>query len=456
MLILDGRRHRRAIKPVQVICLSFLTLILVGTFLLTLPISAMDGNFTRPLDAAFTATSATCVTGLVVFDTYVHWSLFGRTVILLLIQLGGLGVISFTTFFAISFKRRLGLRDMRLAGEQLSTGNLSDIHTLFGRIIKVTFFCEGIGMLLLMLSFVPKFGAKGIWYSTFTAVSAYCNAGFDVFGFIEPYGSLSMFTGDWIAMLVVPALIISGGLGFFVFHDVLTTRRMKETHRKLSLHTKVVFATTAALILIGFFGVLLLEWHNNFSGMAFETKVRAAFFSSATPRTAGFSVMDYGSARHLTLLLTICLMFIGASPGSTGGGIKTTTAIVLVMTVYSVIRGRSDTVIFRRRVDKTIVYKALSIVILSVLLLGVSVVFLDLCEPQQSSLKLAFEAVSAFSTTGLSAIGSQNLGSISRMILILLMYIGRVGPVSFLLMLNVHGGNKEKDIAIPEGKIFVG
>lgn len=454
MIRLGVRTHRRMIKPIQIICLSFLFLILAGTALLVLPISSSQGTFTNPLDSLFTATSATCVTGLVVFDTYTQWSPFGRIVILLLIQTGGLGIISLTTFFTISFKRRLGLRDMRLADEQLSTGSLGDIHTLFGRIVKVTFVIEGTGILLLMCTFVPKFGVHGIWYATFTAISAYCNAGFDVFGFIKPYGNMSLFVNDWIVMLVVPALIICGGFGFFVFHDVLTSRKLKEHH--WTLHTKTVFATTATLILIGFTGILILEWHNNLLHMPLLEKMRISFFSSVTPRTAGFSAMDYGSARQLTLLLTICLMFIGASPGSTGGGIKTTTAVVLITTVYSVIRGRSDTVIFQRRVDKSVVYKALSIVLMAVLLLSVAVVILDVCEPKQSIIKLAFEAVSAFSTTGLSAIGSQNLGSISKSVLIMLMYIGRVGPMSFVLMLGVHGDQRKKDIAIPEGKMFVG
>ncbi len=454
MIQFEKKNRRHSIKPVQFVCLSFFLLIMAGTLLLMLPIASKTGDVTNPLDALFTATSATCVTGLTVMDIYSHWTVFGQTVIILLIQLGGLGLLTFTTFFALFFRRKVGLKNLRVAGEQMSIG-IEDVNHVLSRIITITFVTEGIGAFLLMLSFIPKFGAGGIWMAVFTAVSAYCNAGFDVFGFISPFCNLIPFAGDWIVMLVVPTLIICGGLGFFVFNDIITSRRRGKVVHHLSLHSKTVLIMTGILLAIAIIIYMLLEYHGSMGDLSFADKVGVSFFSAATPRTAGFSMVDYSQTHELTRLLTIVLMFIGASPTSTGGGIKTSTAMVLIMTVYSVLRGKSDTIIFGKRVDKTVVYKAFAITMCSLFLVMVSVIIMSLCEPDYSFLNLLFECTSAFSTTGLSAVGTQNLGNISRIILILLMYIGRVGPLSFILTLNLHG-QKDKSVTIPEGKILVG
>ena len=247
----EHRRARHATAPVRVICFSFLAIIIGGALLLTLPISSKTGEFTPLLHALFTATSATCVTGLIIYDTFTHWTVFGQSVILMLIQLGGLGLVSFTTFFTMRVRGKLGLRDLRLAGEHMNFGNVVGIQQMLRLIIKVTFISEAVGALILSTRFIPMFGARGIFISVFTAVSAYCNAGFDILGFISPYTSMTTFTGDWVIMLTVCGLIICGGLGFIVFNDVLTSRKRWKRVHSLMLHSKIVLITTAGLIVGG-------------------------------------------------------------------------------------------------------------------------------------------------------------------------------------------------------------
>ena len=452
----EHRRARPATAPGRGIWFSFLALIIGGALLLTLPISSKTGEFTPLLHALFTATSATCVTGLIIYDTFTHWTVFGQSVILMLIQLGGLGLVSFTTFFTMRVRGKLGLRDLRLAGEHMNFGNVVGIQQMLRLIIKVTFISEAVGALILSTRFIPMFGARGIFISVFTAVSAYCNAGFDILGFISPYTSMTTFTGDWVIMLTVCGLIICGGLGFIVFNDVLTSRKRWKRVHSLMLHSKIVLITTAGLIVGGTIIIFLLEHDHTLNGQPFDKQLLASLFSSVTPRTAGFNVIDYAQSTDLTRLFTILLMFIGASPGSTGGGVKTSTVMVLIMTVYSVVKGYDDTIIFQRRVDKSTVYKSIALVSASFLLLVVAIVMLAIFEPDLPLLNLAFEAVSAFSTTGVSAIGSGDLTAASQALLILLMYIGRVGPISFILTMTVRYGIRGRDTTRPEGKIMVG
>lgn len=458
MLELQKKKHRHTIAPVRIICGSFLAIILVGALLLMLPISSKAGIVTSPLDCLFTATSATCVTGLVVYDTFLHWTAFGQSVIICLIQLGGLGVLSFTTFFTLSFRRKLGLRDMRLAGEQINFGSMVGIQPMLYTILKVTFLCEGVGAFLLCLRFVPMFGAWGIYAAVFVAVSAYCNAGFDVFGgYGGEFANLSVFSGDWLVLGVLGILIILGGLGFIVFSDVLAYRRQGEKRHRLTLHSKAVLITTAALVVGGTILILLLEHGRTLQGKPFGDQVIDSFFSSVTARTAGFNVLNYADTHALTRTLTCILMFIGASPGSTGGGVKTSTIFVLIATVYSVLRGYDDTTIMRKRVERSTVYKAIALVFFSILLVMVAGVILVICDGDRySELNLLFEVISAFSTTGLSAIGSGNLSDISKAVLILLMYIGRVGPISFILTLSRQNKERDNSMTLPEGKIMVG
>lgn len=456
MIQLTRKKRKLTLNPMQMICVTFFLLIFIGAVLLFLPFSSADGTFSSFFDCLFTSTSASCVTGLVVCDTYSHWSIIGRTVIILLIQMGGLGVVTFTTVFIMSLRGKLGLRDMRLANEQISGSDFTNVQGLFGNIIKVTLAFELTGALLLCIPFCTRFGFNGIFISLFTSISAYCNAGFDVVGFIYPYCSLAPFNNDPIVIIVVSMLIICGGMGFIVMYDILKFVQGKKLRlRNLALHTKLVLTTTLFILVVSTVLIIIFEYSNAFAGMPFLQKAGNALFSTATARTAGYSMLDYSKVRSLTLILTTFVMFVGASPGSTGGGVKTTTIVILIMTMVCVLKRRQDTIIFNRRVSKQTVYKALTLVMIVFFLLLGSTLIVWNCEPGKPLLQLIFEVVSAFSTTGLSAVGTQNLTRISQTVLIILMYLGRVGPATFLLMFGLKS-EPENKLAIPEGKVYVG
>ena len=438
--------------PTRTITLSFAAVILVGTLLLMLPVSSRTGAFTPFLDCLFTATSSTCVTGLVVHDTYAYWSAFGQCVILALIQIGGLGLVTLTTFFNIAIGRKLGLRGMHLAQESVaSTG--PDINQLMKVVMITALTVETAGALLLATVFVPEFGAEGIFISVFTSVSAFCNAGFDIFGRAEPYVSLTGYVGNPIVVGTVGLLIIVGGIGFIVIHDLLQYRRTK----KLLLHTRIVIVSTVSLILVGMAFTAVCEWNNPFTlgGLSGTgERLGAAWFHSVSCRTAGFNVFPLEPMHDITKILSSLLMFVGAAPGSTGGGIKCTTFAVIFMTVYSVVRGDEDTVIFRRKVEKSAVYKSLAVMILGILAVTITAACI-VATMSGTGVDALFESVSAFATVGLSAGISAVASTLSRILLIFEMYIGRLGPVTFFLALAMRPTANRKEI-LPVGKIQIG
>lgn len=447
------------ISPVRIIVSSFVIIIVIGGVLLTLPVSARNGQTTPFINALFTSTSATCVTGLAVYDSWTHWSAFGQVIILGLIQLGGLGLVAFTTGFTLFMHHKLGLRDMQLASEYTS-GNLMDIPRLMRTILIWTFACEAAGALLLMLRFVPKFGLYGIWVSVFLSVSSYCNAGFDILGFETPDVSLQNYVNDPLVCLPICALIIIGGIGFIVISDIhawgMKKYSKEEKHPHLTLHTRIVLITTATLLVIGTALVFVFEYNNTLADMTIFQKIHASFFQSTTARTAGFASVNQGDLLDITKIVTIFLMFIGASPSSTGGGIKTTTFVVLIGTVLSVLRGQDETILQRRRVDKSVVYRSLAILFLSTLVVLTTTSVLLLMENDtKSAISLLFETVSAFATVGLSTGITPLLSSISKAALIITMFIGRVGPISLVLALTMSRSRRAVMIR-PEGRVIVG
>lgn len=447
----DGRKKKPFLsQPLRVICLSFALVILVGTILLCLPISSKSREFTPLINSLFTATSATCVTGLITYDTFTYWSRFGQIVIILLIQVGGLGLVTFSTFFTVIAGKKLGLREMQLAQESINFGSMANINKMLLGIVGTVLACEGIGALLMATVFVPKYGLEGLYISCFLAVSAFCNAGFDVLGREGAYVSLCNYNGVPIVMYTIMALIVVGGLGFVVWKDLAAYRSSK----KLSLQTRVVLAMTALLIVSGAVFFWAYEWNNTMSGLSFDEKITAGFFQSVTCRTAGFNSIDIATMNPISKGISIVLMFIGAAPGSTGGGVKITTFSVLIMTVASVLRGRDEVVIWSRRVDKSVVYKAVTIVVCAAALVLTASFVISVLMPQSAFLDIIFECTSAFATVGLSSGVTGEADAISKLVLTLLMYLGRVGPVSFALSL-VAGGNSRKEI-MPEGKIVVG
>ncbi len=446
----DKKKKAAAAQPTRVICFSFALVILVGTVLLCLPFSSADGQFTPILNSLFTATSATCVTGLVAYDTFTHWSRFGQGIILLLIQVGGLGLVTFSTFFSVVVGRKLGLREMQLAQESINFGSVANINRLLRNVVGAVLAVEGVGALLMMLTFVPEYGAEGVFISCFLAVSAFCNAGFDILGFQGEYSSLSNYNGVPVVMGTIMLLIVLGGLGFAVWQDLAVYHSSK----KLTLQTRVVLAMTAALILLGAVVYWLYEWNGTMAHLTFWEKITAGLFQSVTTRTAGFNSIDYAAMNPITKGISIPFMFIGAAPGSTGGGVKITSFAVLIMTVASVLRGREEVVLWNRRVDKSVVYKAVTIVTLGVGLIVAASFTLSALMPACSFLDIIFECTSAFATVGLSVGVTGQAGLLPKLILILLMFLGRVGPISFALSLTTTPGSRKE--IIPEGKIVVG
>ncbi len=447
---------QRVIKPERVLALGFLVTILVGGLLLSLPASAASGRSVGLFDAMFTATSAVCVTGLVVLDTAAAFSTFGKVVIILLIQIGGLGFMIFATLVMVALGRRISLRNRVLIRESMNATTLSGLVRLSRWFALLALIIELCGALLLSIRFVPMYGpGKGALYSLFHAVSAFCNAGFDLFG---GFKSLLDFQHDPLVLLTLSALIILGGLGFAVLSECLRSRR---DFQRMTLHTKIVLLVSGALLLFGTLATLALEWDNpgTLGGMGFGDKLLNAFFQSATLRTAGFASVDQGKLSDSSKLISVFLMFIGASPASTGGGVKTTTISVMLLLVVSVIRGRESVGIFGRELPRDTIRRALAILFISVATVLVATCALSILERRAGvpMLDLMYEAASAFGTTGLSSVGTPSLRHASRLLLMPLMYFGRVGPLTMAFALASRmDANPRNRMHYPEEKIMIG
>lgn len=436
--------------PPKILVAGFALIILLGAFLLTLPAATRDGEGLSWLNALFTSTSATCVTGLVVVDTGTTFTMFGQLVILGLIQVGGLGFMTFATFFAILLGKRISLKERLLIQESLNNLSIEGIVRLAKRILIFTLIFEFVGGLLLAIRFsfdMPL--SKAIYYGFFHAISNYNNAGFDLMG---EFKSLSEYVADPLVVLVVCSLITLGGIGFIVMNEVYEYHR---THR-LSLHTKVVLITSLLLTVLGTIVIFLLEFNNSktLQPLSWSGKFLGALFHSVTPRTAGANTLNLPDLTQTTLFFTIFLMFIGASPGSTGGGIKTTTFATLLGVVWSQIRGKEDVVFFRRRVVYEVIYKALTVTIAGLFIVITVTMILTITEPGKELLLILFEATSAFGTVGLSMGLTPELSPIGRVIIILTMFAGRVGPltIAFAITLRRH----PDPFRYPKGKIMIG
>lgn len=443
-------------NPARVIVSSFALLILFGAFALMLPICSKSGLATDFITALFTATSATCVTGLIVVDTYTYFSVAGQVVILLLIQLGGLGLVTFATFFNIAIRKRIGLKSLYVAQESVNSDNMSEIGRLIKLVFIVTVSFEFAGACILATVFVPQYGQGGIFIAIFLAVSAYCNAGFDILGFQGQYSSLMNYQDNPVVLITIMSLIICGGLGFIVWQDLFHVRQ----HRRITLHTKIVLVATVTLLVLGAVLVALFEWNNvkTLGGMTSGEKVLNSFFQSVTARTAGYNSIPNEDMFGITKLLTVVLMFIGAAPGGTGGGIKVTTFYVLLMTVVSVMRGNDETTIGKRKVDKSVIYKAMAVTSIALLVVCISTSTIYFTSHAGgvnfSEIDALFESVSAFGTVGLTSGVTALANSASRIVLIFTMFIGRVGPVSLALSLAMKV--QKKNTVLPEAKIMVG
>ena len=444
-------------SSVQIITAGFLFIILLGAAILSLPISSRSGQWTNLVDSLFTATSAVCVTGLVVLDTATHWSLFGKVVIISLIQIGGLGFMTIATMISLIRGKKINLKERLLIQESLNQIDLSGIVSLTRKIILMVFIIESVGGILLSISFIPKFGLiGGLAYGFFHSISAFCNAGFDLMGSISgEFSSLTSFYDNSFIMITVSLLIILGGLGYPVILDVLKNKRFS----KLNVHSKLVITSTVLLLLVGFVFIFGLEYNNpdTLGNMDMKGKVLSSIFQTSTLRTAGFNSIDLALTKEPTILLMIILMLIGASPASTGGGIKTTTVAVLFLTVKDFLCGKDEIHIFERSISFDSIKKAIVIFFIAIFIFIVGTLVLSITNPQFSLIECVFEVMSAYATVGLSIGGSPNLNTIGKFIIMILMFLGRVGSLTiFTAILSINIAKKDKNIRRPKGKIIIG
>lgn len=454
-------KKKKELSTTQIIMLGFFALIMAGALLLMLPICSKEGVVTPFLTSLFTATTCVCVTGLVVVDTYAHWSSVGHIVMLILIQCGGLGVVTLSTYILTLLGQKIGLKQRLLLEDALNLDTMSGLIRFIKRVFKGTFLVEGIGALLYMLVFVPEMGIKGVWVAIFNAVSAFCNAGIDIIG----PNSLTPYVGNPIVNITTMLLIIISGIGFVVWWDVLNVFKLyknKEIHprylwRRLRLHSKIAICTTAGLLLSGCLFVLILEWSNplTLGPLSIPVKIQAAMFQSVTLRTAGFVSISQKGLYDSTAFLCLLLMFIGGSPVGTAGGIKTTTAAVLFFAAWSTIKGRDDTIAFRRKINPATVRKALSVTLISLSVTMIALVLmLTFCEGD--FMDIAYEVVSAIGTVGLTRSLTPGLNVIGKVIIIICMFLGRTGPISLVMAFNDIKSTVPGHVEYPEESITVG
>lgn len=436
--------NNQAINPPKALIGSFLLVVLIGTLLLSMPFAVKTGN-PDVLTALFTSASAACVTGLVVVDTASHWTIFGQVIILLLIQVGGLGLMTFVTYFIIVLGRRLNLKQKMILQFALNRGSMEDLIDIIRYLLMLSLIFETAGTLVLFLNWLPEMGAgRALWYGLFHAVSAFNNAGFDLFG---NFNSLQAFTGDIVVNLTISILFITGSLGFIVIYELCTYRK----HKRLSLHSRLVLIGTGGLLLLGIIVILLLEYNQALAGLSWPHKVLAAYFLSAT-HTAGFSTIDINSTMVSTQVFMMGMMFIGGAPGSTAGGIKVTTLLLLAMTIWSVFSGKKDVEIAKRRISPDDVSRTITVVSISVLVIFLGVLLLSI--QHHDFLKVLFEVVSATGTVGLSLGLTQTLTPFGRIMIIAIMLFGRLGPVTLGLALAYRP--QTSTIRYPEDRIMIG
>lgn len=448
----ESARPKKKLTSFQIIILGFSGVILLGTILLMLPFSSQSRTVTPFLDALFTATSAVCVTGLVVCDTATYWSLFGQTVILLLIQIGGMGVITVAAAIAIVSGKKISLMQRSTIQEAIAAPKVGGIVRLTGFIIRTTLLLELIGAAVMAPVFCRDFGVRGLWMALFHSVSAFCNAGFDIFGRLEPGSSVMCFQSDPVVLFTLMALIVVGGLGFLVWEDILEQKRF----RNFSVYTRLVLVTTAALILSAWALTCVLEWNNpaTLGGMSLGDKLLNGLFQSVTLRTAGFAAIDQGALTDGGKAVCLIYMLIGGSSGSTAGGLKTVTFIVLVLFLASRARGRSRVCVFQRTIPQGQVLDAMTIAFMMVCLAMFGGIFISATSPIAFTDAL-YEAVSALGTVGLTAGATGALSTASRILIIIYMYFGRVGLLTISMGFLV-GDKAEERFRYAQTTLLIG
>ena len=442
----------RNVSPMKLILSGYLIIILVGTLLLALPAATRGPGGTALSDCFFTATSATCVTGLIRYDTYTHWTLFGQLVILSLIQIGGVGFMTIAILVMVLTKRKIGLNQRSIMQNSISAPQIGGIVRMTKFIALATVIIEAIGAILLSFSFIPEFGpAKGIYFSVFHSISAFCNAGFDLMGGTSgEFSSLTGMAGNWYVCGVIMLLIFIGGLGFAVWHD-LGSRKFR--FKWLKLQSKMVLSISVSLVIIGALVFAVLEWNQPlYAGLSLSEKLHASLFQSVTARTAGFNTIDLAGMTEGSVFVMICLMFIGGSTGSTAGGIKTTTFWILCISIIATFRRKKNIEMFGRRMDEGITRTA-SCVFMTYLLLTVTVGVLISAIEGLPMLTTLFESVSAMATVGLTLGITPGLGMVSKLLLAFLMLCGRVGSITMLLAFSSEKGVTNSKLPIEKVQV---
>ena len=450
------RRRKFKWKPstMQILVLGYLAIILLGTFFLCLPISAKNGGWTAFIDSLLVATSATCVTGLITVDTFLHWTTFGQIVIILLIQIGGLGFMTFVTLFSFALGRRIGLFERNLIAQSAGSFGKGGILRLIKRILIFTFSVELVGACLLMTSFVPDYGARGIWFALFHSISAFCNAGFDLMGVNgTPFASLTAYSDDVVVNLTICALILIGGMGYVVWSDIWDKRFR---YRQYRLHTRIVL--WAAVLLVFVPALLLFAFEYNGSvleGKNAGERFLICLFQAVTPRTAGFNTVPLNELSDSSILLMQILMFIGGNSGSTAGGVKVTTMVVILFGLYSSVRGHKDIVIGKRSLDLSLAKQAMSLFTIYLIFVMTATLIICAIEPPEITLRdVSFECVSAIATVGLTTGITPLLTTGSKFIITLLMFSGRLGVLT--LASAMMANKAQPTTKRPSEKILIG
>lgn len=449
------------LRPTQILVLGFFGLIALGTVLLNLSIASVDGESIGFVNALFTATSAVCVTGLVVVNTAAHWTVFGKLIILIMIQIGGLGFMTITTMLFMVLGRKISLKDRLVIQESLNQYSISGMVRLIRNIVFGTLLIESIGALLLSVKFIPEYGIKGLFYGIFHSVSAFCNAGFDILG----DSSLTPYIGDVLINFTIMLLVILGGLGFTVWIDTVKVAKQEIKHGwnlrqwflRLTLHTKIVLVMTVSLLVGGFVFFFAIEGNNDATlGMlSLKDKILGSLFQSVTVRTAGFNTMELANMTDASKLLSMLFMFIGGSPAGTAGGVKTVTIGIIFIEVISVIRARDDAEAFGRRIPRKIVKRALAVMMISIVVVMSVTMVLTLTEVG-SFMDILFEAVSGFATVGLTLGQTGELSTVGKLVMSMTMFIGRLGPITMAVAFSISSNKKKLNIKRPEEKVMVG
>jgi trk system potassium uptake protein TrkH len=443
---------RLKLAPAQVVLLSFGGWILLGSLILILPVSAAPGKSVAYVDALFMATSATCVTGLSTISLPDEFSLFGQMVMLILTQVGGLGIMTLSSSMAVIMGKNLQRREQVIMQDVLDTSSSEELLSLIVDIIRYTFVIEFIGAMVLTVGFYQEGFEIGqaLYFGFYHSIMAFCNAGYALFN-----NNLEDFKFEPLISMTVAFLIIFGGIGFSVMKDLLTTIKSKRSFKTLSVHTKIVLSVNTLLLAFGTIYLFFGEFLHAFQEMSMWERFQVSFFQSVTPRTAGFNTVNLNALHPHSLYMLIILMFIGASPGSTGGGVKTTTFAVLLQSVTATLRGKFDVEMFERKIPAAIVVKSIAIFIISLIVVSGGVLIMMRLEPDKSFLAIFFEVTSAFGTVGLSLGITPFLTILGKITIVLMMFVGRVGPLTLILAVSSRAVSRSK-VEYPEGKILIG